>query len=86
MTKLAEFFQDGNGTFSATRLGFLLWVIGTLVVWIIGSIEKNALLPIDQSVITIIGALMVGKTVQSFSPNDGNSGQTQPAAPESPKQ
>ena len=77
MTKLAEFFQDGKGTFSATRLGFLLWVISTLVVWIVGSINViNNPHPhpltfpgIPDQVVYIIGALMTGKVWQSFSEN-----------------
>ena len=71
--KLGEFFQDGNGTLSATRLGFLLWVIGVLVIWIVDSLNSTpmALQKIDQSVLTLIGILMGGKAVQSFSPNDG---------------
>ena len=33
MNKLAEFFQESNGTFSATRLAFLAWIFGVLIGW-----------------------------------------------------
>jgi hypothetical protein len=29
--KISQFFQDGSGSYSATRLAFLLWAIGVLV-------------------------------------------------------
>jgi len=67
-----QFIQDGYGAFSATRLAFLLWVVGVLAVWIYLSIVRaESLLHIDSSVVTLIGILMTGKVVQSFSPNDG---------------
>ncbi len=91
MKKLAEFLQDGNGVFSSTRLGFLMWVIGTLVVWVVGSVSViNAHPPtltfpdIPTSVQIIIASLMAGKAVQSFSPNETNASTTQSAAPDSP--
>jgi hypothetical protein len=68
--KFAQFFQDGSGSYSATRLAFLLWAVGVLAVWTYESITKNALQPVDNTVTTILGVLMTGKVVQSFSPND----------------
>ncbi|MEI6652784.1 MAG: hypothetical protein WCL42_09455 [Chlorobiaceae bacterium] len=91
MTKLAEFLQDGKGVFSSTRLGFLMWVIGTLVVWIVGSMnvinahnQPLTFPDIPTSVQIIIASLMAGKAVQSFSPNEADSSATQPAAPDLP--
>jgi hypothetical protein len=78
--KLLQFLQDGTGAFSATRLGFLLWIIGAFVVWVINSLTRGKLAVIDQSVITIIAILMSGKVVQSFSEAIGNTGAA-PAAP-----
>lgn len=69
--KFAQFFQDGTGVYSATRLGFLLWVLGVLVVWIYDSIRSARLVPIDNSVVVIIGILMSGKVVQNFSEDMG---------------
>lgn len=68
MNKLMEFFQEDNGGFSATRLGFLLWVVGALVVWIITSLtsEPRQLAKVDSSVVTVIGILMTGKVAQKY--------------------
>ena len=71
MQQLTGFFQDGSGNLSATRLSFLLWAIGVFGVWAWVSIHTNTLAPIDPSVQTILGVLMTGKVVQSFSRNDG---------------
>ena len=76
--KFSEFFQDNSGGLSATRLGFLLWVVGVLAVWMYASYVKKALQPIDSSVVTVIGILMTGKTVQRF-------GENPPAAPNDTK-
>ena len=72
MTKFAEFFQDGEGRLSATRLGFLLWVVGVLVVWISNSLSHGALQAVPESVTAILGVLMTGKVVQSFGENSAN--------------
>jgi uncharacterized membrane protein YeaQ/YmgE (transglycosylase-associated protein family) len=74
--KIAQFFQDGTGAYSATRLGFVLWVIGVLVAWIAVSITNHKLEHIDNSVVAIIGVLMSGKVVQSFSENMGTQNPT----------
>jgi hypothetical protein len=62
----AEFLQEDNGGLSSTRLAFLLWVVGVLVVWIVGSLKAGELQSIDNSIITILGILMGGKVVQKF--------------------
>ena len=68
MNKLAEFLQEDNGGFSSTRLAFLLWVVGSLIVWIFASFSSQpmSLAKIDPSVITVLGILMTGKVVQKF--------------------
>lgn len=65
------FLQDGSGDFSATRLAFLMWSLFVLVVWCYVSVINQSLVDINEHVITIIGILMTGKVVQSYSPNDG---------------
>jgi hypothetical protein len=85
MAKFSEFFQDGEGQFSATRLGFLLWVIGVLVVWAVESISTRTLQSIPDSVTTIIGVLMAGKVVQNFGERGAaNAGSTPSATSASP--
>jgi hypothetical protein len=66
MNRLPEFLQEDDGGFSATRLAFLLWVGGVLIVWIIDSLSSKTLERIDPTVTTIIGILMTGKVVQKF--------------------
>jgi hypothetical protein len=66
MNHFLEFFQENDGSLSATRLGFLLWVFGVFVIWAFASWSKMQLQPIDSSVITVIGILMTGKVVQKF--------------------
>ena len=76
---ISQFFKDGNGAFSATRLAFLAWSFGVLVAWIYVSWQKQALQGLDSSLLTVLGILMTGKVAQSFSPNDGTAATPQPA-------
>lgn len=64
--KVVQFLQDERGQFSSTRLAFLLWTIGLLVVWVFGSLSNpgGTLLEIPNSVIIIISAFMAGKVIQ----------------------
>jgi len=41
--RLLEFVEEDNGGLSATRLAFLLWTIGVLIVWIIDSLRQGTL-------------------------------------------
>jgi hypothetical protein len=79
MNRFLEFFQEDNGGFSATRLAFLLWVIGVLVVWIIESLSSKTLEHIDPTVTTILGILMTGKVVQKFGEKPNGAGDGAPA-------
>jgi len=65
-----QFFQDGSGSFSATRLVFVIWGFGVCLTWIALCIHKGSLLNLPDNVITALAILMSGKVVQSFSPND----------------
>jgi hypothetical protein len=67
MNKLTEFFKESNGTFSATRLAFLTWAFGVLIVWGIPSVRSGELKEIPDTVVAVIGMLMTGKVVQKFS-------------------
>lgn len=66
LPKLQEFLQEDNGAFSSSRLAFLLWVIGVLLVWMMVSFKSGSLQEIPETVATIIGILMTGKVVQKF--------------------
>jgi hypothetical protein len=84
MSNLSSFLEDNSGGFSSTRLAFLLWVVGVLVIWLYTSVQSCALVKIDDSVIVILGILMGGKTVQRFGekyePSEKSSGDKKPAA------
>ena len=85
MNKLSEFLQEDNGGFSATRLAFLLWAVGVLVVWIIESLSSKSLERIDPTVTTILGILMTGKVVQKFGEKPCDSGPEASTPPSAPK-
>ena len=62
--KILEFLQEDNGGFSASRLAFLLWIVGVLMVWLMTSVKSGSLQEIPDSVATVMGILMTGKVVQ----------------------
>lgn len=68
---ILQFLQEDNGNFSSTRLAFLLWVIGVLVVWIFISIKSSTLQSINESVLILLGILMTGKVSQKFAEKAG---------------
>lgn len=78
MPKITQFLQEGDGQFSATRLGFLLWVIGVLIVWVIDSLISKTLQPIPEQVQVLIGILMTGKVVQRFGENGASNSDAKP--------
>lgn len=64
MKNLGQFFQEGNGQYSATRLAFLAWIFGTLVIWGSGSFHDKKMQEIPSSIQILIGVLMTGKVAQ----------------------
>ncbi|GAB4385127.1 MAG: hypothetical protein Kow00121_49680 [Elainellaceae cyanobacterium] len=66
MNKLAQFLQEDNGNFSSTRLAFLAWVFGTLIIWCNGSFQEGKMQEIPQSIQVLIGIFMTGKVTQKF--------------------
>jgi hypothetical protein len=67
---ISEFLQEDNGKRSVTRLVLLLWAIGMLAVWVVGSFHHiyfglgEGLLELPASTITLLGLLIAGKVVQ----------------------
>lgn len=66
MKNLGQFLQDSNHEFSATRLAFLAWIFGALIVWGAGSFQEKQMQKVPESVIALIGVLMTGKAIQRF--------------------
>lgn len=66
--QLREFIQDKGAAnkLSATRLAMLTWALGVLVAWIVASLSANTLVPIPESVVTILGVVLGGKAIQRF--------------------
>lgn len=64
--KIHEFLQEDNGGFSSSRLAFLLWALGVLIVWIVISVKSAGLQEIPDSVAMVLGILMTGKVAQKF--------------------
>ena len=58
--------EKTTGKLSASRLLLLTWGLGVLLVWAVGSFGTGELLPIPESVVTVLGILVGGKTVQRF--------------------
>lgn len=67
--QVSEFLQEAEGGFSATRLVFIIWSLGALLMWMVMSFYKGTLQPVDPAVATILGILMGGKTLQRFAEN-----------------
>lgn len=61
-----QFLQDNNGQSSSTRLVFFLWAIVVLMVWAYLSLKNSELKGLPNEVVTVLAALMAGKTVQRF--------------------
>ena len=61
-----NFLTDPGGKLSASRLLLFLWGVGVLLVWSINSLMTQQLQAIPESVVTILGILVAGKTVQRF--------------------
>lgn len=60
----SQFLQDENNDFSSTRLVFVAWAFGILIVWAYISVTKGELKPLDQSLSLIMAILMTGKVAQ----------------------
>lgn len=67
--RFLEFFQDDTKALSSTRLAFLSTVFAVLAAWLFQCYNEGKLAPIDQSILYLIGILMMGKVSQSFGEN-----------------
>jgi hypothetical protein len=73
--KLQQFLQDDTGQLSANRLAFLSATFIVLIIFAISCVKAGwKIVPIDTSVLYLVGIFMAGKVSQSFSENiSGNS-------------
>lgn len=72
MKYIGQFFQDDNEHFSATRLAFLAWAFGALIVWSAGSLHDQKMQEVPSSIQVLIGILMTGKVAQKFGEESGS--------------
>jgi hypothetical protein len=63
---LGFIMDKGTDEYSATRLAFLVWVLGVFLVWVLASVRTSSLQAIPESVLTLVGILAGGKAVQRF--------------------
>jgi hypothetical protein len=63
---LDGFVKDRDGKSSSSRLLILLWGLGVFAIWAFSSLQATTLQAIPDSVITILGVLVGGKTIQRF--------------------
>ncbi len=65
-TFMGLFKESESGKLSAARVIFLLWSLGVFAIWIWFSVGARELQPVPSSVVTILGLLAGGKTIQKF--------------------
>jgi hypothetical protein len=58
------FFKDRDGNSSPSRSLLVLYGVGAFVLWAIASLRNATLQEIPDSVLTIFGVLISGKTLQ----------------------
>jgi hypothetical protein len=63
---LDGFVKDRDGKSSSSRLLILMWGLGVFAIWAFSSLSTSTLQAIPDSVITILGVLVGGKTIQRF--------------------
>lgn len=68
MSKFTGLFKDSddNGKLSTTRVIFLCWSVVVLIFWTCLSWKNRDLQEIPASVVTVLGLLAGGKTIQKF--------------------
>ena len=58
--------RNAKGKISTSRVIFLVWGLGVFAVWAFLSFYHQQTEPLDTSVVTVLGILAGGKTLQRF--------------------
>jgi hypothetical protein len=66
MNWLKEILEDNSGGTSSSRVLMLVWGIGVFAVWCYASIHTGGIVPIPESVITVLLGTTAIKAVQRF--------------------
>lgn len=69
INRLLQFFQDDTGALSAMRLLFIVWGIGTFIVWTSLCIKTGTMVAMDIKILGFLVSLVGGKVVQNFTEN-----------------
>lgn len=64
--KLSDFVRDEGGRLSSMRLLFLIWGLGTFIVWAYLSLKTLAFMALPLSITSFIISLIGGKVFQSY--------------------
>jgi len=66
-----QFLQEDNGRFSSTRLVFVAWTLGILIIWGVKSWNSDrGMVELPESIQVVLGILMTGKVAQKFGEED----------------
>lgn len=65
-SKLLEFVQDKSGKLSTSRLSFLLWSTGALIIWIYLTYHNRAMADVPEGVRWILGLLIGNRVGQKY--------------------
>lgn len=60
-----QFFEDGDGQLSSSRLGFIGTLAICLGLGVMDSVIHRRMLPLDPTWISLVTLMMAGKVVQS---------------------
>lgn len=69
MNKFGEMFEEKCGKVSAMRVAMFVYLVPLVFSWTFVSISENELQSLDNSLITGLGLLIGGKSIQHFSEN-----------------
>jgi uncharacterized membrane-anchored protein len=64
--RLHEFFEDADGSFSAMRLAFIVFILLVATVWVFVAIKTLTIPALPDSVVGTVAALVIGKAGQKF--------------------
>ncbi len=67
MNKIKETFQDKCGKTSAIRVALFVYLVPLIFTWTFISISVGQIQPLDNTLVTGLGLLVGGKSIQHFS-------------------
>ncbi|MBS3945335.1 MAG: hypothetical protein KGZ42_07550 [Melioribacter sp.] len=68
---MKQFFQDGEGAYSSTRFVMILTTMLFFITWITELVTTGSFRP-TWELVSFVSAVVLGKSIQSFSEYGGN--------------